>query len=249
MNGRETIIAKCLELILKNGLKNLCDYGCGNGRMLRDIAKYAGIPLDLTGIDYARRFEDTSGERSEPEMRFIDRDSMEYQQLLSRSDFDLILSTWALHHFRFPVSEIQALFSMLKRNGYFLLADISFKNDNDSQTMKNICGFADEMLEAFRGNYHRHHYTLDEAKDILKVLDAEIVEAFEGKEDVEEEQRREEKEEVSEKMKSKTDAMVRAEDREIVRDLIREVMIMAQKLLGKYLIEHSTYFMIIGKKN
>ena len=104
--GGNFVTLNGLKKVLKNHDKNkpliILDMGCGNGDMLREVAKFAkneGYNFALIGIDANQHTVDYAKELSVnyPEISYLKQDvfSEEFQHL----QFDLVLATLFLHHF------------------------------------------------------------------------------------------------------------------------------------------------------
>ena len=105
--GGNTVTIKGLKKILKNQSKNktitIVDLGCGNGDILRDIAKFGrknnysfkliGIDANLAAIEYAKEL---SKEYSELSFKTIDILSEDFK----KESYDIVLCTLFLHHFK-----------------------------------------------------------------------------------------------------------------------------------------------------
>ena len=105
--GGNTVTIKGLKKILKNQSKNktitIVDLGCGNGDILRDIAKFGrknnysfkliGIDANLAAINYAKEL---SKEYSELSFKTIDILSEDFK----KESYDIVLCTLFLHHFK-----------------------------------------------------------------------------------------------------------------------------------------------------
>ncbi|MDI6739958.1 MAG: class I SAM-dependent methyltransferase [Candidatus Edwardsbacteria bacterium] len=157
-----------LGSIRRTGAKTVCDYGCGEGALLKRLGQRTAHRLRLIGIDYFSARPKSEQPENSGNIVFIDRASSEYKRLAARGNaFDLIVSTFTLHHFKRPVEDLTNLKKLLKPRGTLFLADLAFKNNSDSQTAKNLCSFLSEEFHAFQGKYHRHHYTVDEARSLF----------------------------------------------------------------------------------
>ena len=105
--GGNTVTIKGLKKILKNQSKNktitIVDLGCGNGDILRDVAKFGrknnysfkliGIDANLAAIEYAKEL---SKEYSELSFKTIDILSEDFK----KESYDIVLCTLFLHHFK-----------------------------------------------------------------------------------------------------------------------------------------------------
>ncbi len=107
-------VKKLLKTHPKSVPVHIVDVGCGNGAILREIAKWGrseNYKLKFTGID-ANPFAINIAERLSayyPEIKFeaIDIFSEEYKN----KEFDLLLCTLTLHHFKDPqIKELLDLF-------------------------------------------------------------------------------------------------------------------------------------------
>jgi 2-polyprenyl-3-methyl-5-hydroxy-6-metoxy-1,4-benzoquinol methylase len=157
-----------LGLIKRTDARSVCDYGCGSGSQLKRLDQKTAQRLRLTGIDFFSFWAKAERPADSASIRFVDRGSSEYRRLCARGRaFDLIVSTFALHHFKRPVEELAVLKKLLEPHGNLFLADLAFANDSDSQVAENLFSFLSEEFQAFRGKYHRHHYTPDEAKSLV----------------------------------------------------------------------------------
>ena len=105
--GGNTVTIKGLKNLIKNQSKNktitIVDLGCGNGDILRDVAKFGrknnysfkliGIDANLAAIEYAKEL---SKEYSELSFKTIDILSEEFK----KESYDIVLCTLFLHHFK-----------------------------------------------------------------------------------------------------------------------------------------------------
>lgn len=105
--GGNKITLNGLKKVLKNHAKRdsltIVDLGCGGGDMLRKVANYGrqeGYTFKLIGIDanpnainYARHLS-----TDYPEIRFLDCDI--FSKAFDSLEYDVVLSTLFLHHFR-----------------------------------------------------------------------------------------------------------------------------------------------------
>ncbi len=172
------ILTKLMPMIETYKIKNICDYGCGDGELLEKLNTQKK-DLSLTGIDYFSKFGDKNPQNNKSDISYIDRESAEYEKLSELNKFDMVLSTFALHHFQYPIGELQLLTDLVKSGGYLVFVDLVFQTDNQAKIAKNISSYIEEMGLAIKGHYHRHHYTLEEVKDLIKAIPVEIVTAEE----------------------------------------------------------------------
>ncbi len=172
----ETLCKRILNVINEHGLRSVCDYGCGDGELL-DYLKSENPELELYGIEYFAKLkmEDESDNYTR-----IDRDGDAFQELVGSRKFDLVVSTHALHHFQYPVKELRMIAGMIRPGGFFDMFDHCFDRDSQPGYARSLSSLIGEVTSALRGMYHRHHYTLEEASDLMLAISGEVVlqEAF-----------------------------------------------------------------------
>ena len=105
--GGNSVTINGLKKLLKNQSKNktitIVDLGCGNGDILRDVAKFGrknnysfnliGIDANLAAIEYAKEL---SKEYSELSFKTLDILSEDFK----KQSYDVVLCTLFLHHFK-----------------------------------------------------------------------------------------------------------------------------------------------------
>ena len=105
--GGNSVTIKGLEKLLENQSKNkiitIVDLGCGNGDIIRDVAKFGrknnysfkliGIDANSAAIEYA---EELSKEYKELSFETIDVLSEDFK----KQSYDVVLCTLFLHHFK-----------------------------------------------------------------------------------------------------------------------------------------------------
>jgi len=175
MDEHQFFSDKIVALFEKHKLTSLIDYGCGDGELLKKIQKLLNANISLYGIDYFNRFPEDKRPESSDRLKFVDKESDEFNDLLKNPRAALIISTWALHHFKYPQKEFKTMHSMLTGGGLVFLVDFLFANESNGQRVKNLFSFVDEAYLAFKGSFHRHHYTLEEARDLMDATSFEIV--------------------------------------------------------------------------
>ena len=111
----EKLTSVFVELVKKlDGVRSICDLGCGNGHISGRLAKLGyevtGVDASASGIQIARR--------TYPGVNFvhalIDRD-------LSLGHFDLVISSDVIEHLYRPSDLLDAAVSQLKPCGHLLL--------------------------------------------------------------------------------------------------------------------------------
>lgn len=167
-------IGKVITLATQHKLQSICDYGCGDGSLITELSDT--LPeRQLCGIDYfgKKGIAKPSGNC----WTAIDRDSPEFVNLLGSHTFDIIFSTFTLHHFQYPVRELQQIAGMVKRGGFILFYDHCFDTETQGGMVISLSSLIWEVLESLDNGYHRHHYTFAEAKDLLSVIACETIES------------------------------------------------------------------------
>ena len=172
------LLDKILGLVRDYPIRSVLDYGCGTGALMKQAGEKARRSLALTGIDYFASYEEKERPVSDAKHTFIDRGGEGFAAFLATAPkYDLVVSTFALHHYRNPVKELQGLEEMLHPGGLLFVADMNFDNGNDARRAKNLTSYVGEMFAAFRGKYHRHHYAREEALDLFRALDVKVLES------------------------------------------------------------------------
>ncbi|MGM0608734.1 MAG: class I SAM-dependent methyltransferase [Candidatus Muiribacteriota bacterium] len=171
-NLDEFIFEKISNIIKEKNLHNILDFGCGSGELLKKLAR-EHPDKNFYGVDYFSLF----GKKIDNEnlnIKFIDKDGPEFESLFKNLSFELIITLFTLHHFKYPVKELQTIESLLEEDGTFFLLDHDFDNSNSELSMKNIHFFVMEICDAFQNKYHRHHYHVEEALDLMEATDLKV---------------------------------------------------------------------------
>lgn len=170
-NLTETIVGKLNTIIKENNLTEICDFGAGDGEIL-SLLKESNPELNCTGIDFYSKYPAMKEKALQrKEVLFLDKE--EISDLTEK--FDLVFSTFALHHYQYPVKTLKEISNITKNEGFIATIDFLFKNKTNGEIIKNVSSFIEEMGAAIKGNYHRHHYTLKEAEDLLSLIPGKIV--------------------------------------------------------------------------
>jgi len=120
-NGKsgEKLAGRFVELVKGlEGIRTICDLGCGNGHI---SGRLAALGYQVTGIDGS-----SSGiriaRRTYPGVSFveslIDRD---LKEKLGAEEFDLVISSDVIEHMYRPSDVLDAAFSLLKPGGQILI--------------------------------------------------------------------------------------------------------------------------------
>lgn len=169
----DQILQRLVALMTSENYTRFYDHGCGDADLLGRL--HAALPgASLTGVDYFSRFgEHNPLTKPHDGLHLIDRQSEEFDQLTAT--YDVVFSSCSLHHFKHPVQELRLMMQKVAPGGRLVLCDFAFVNDARAEVVKNISSFVSEMKAAIKGKYHRHHYTLDEAEDLICALDRPVL--------------------------------------------------------------------------
>ena len=177
----ELALEKLSKMLETQGLDSICDYGCGDGKLLFQLANMYPEKR-FTGIDTFSQWPREKVPQNTENVSFIDRHGPQFAELIKHPTFDVLSTICTIHHFGLPISELRILESLLHRpKGKLLIIDFAFSNENEGERVKNLLSFTSEMASLFIGGYHRHHYQLDELKDLLSATNLKINEAYEEK--------------------------------------------------------------------
>lgn len=158
-------------------IRSICDYGCGNGELL-GILHQKHPQLKICGIDYFDgRYPDLR--ETDVPFRMIDRSSSDYDKTIADQHFDMVVSTFALHHFQYPVQELRNVSELVRPSGILELFDHAVDLDSQGGVTKGLSTLIWEIFDALKGRYHRHHYTLKEALDLLSAVPVDVCKAVE----------------------------------------------------------------------
>lgn len=242
------LLPRVLALIRKYGVRSVCDRGCGRGELLERLGAALPGALVLTGVDYFSAMCAEHRPKPGPGVRLVDRGTAEFEQLAARPGFDLVLSCWALHHYRLPVAELKAVTRMLNPGGLLFLTDWEFGGDEPGQVVKDILSLLDEAGCTFAGRYHRHHYTLAEAQDLIGALDLVPVESSTGQLEETEVERREGAAAKLAQVRARMDAVGDRELPEVWREFHQAQLALVARLVERHGVDYSRYFTIISRK-
>ena len=178
MSTTEGLAYQRLSKMLKNpAVETICDYGCGDGKLLSQLAKKFPQKSFL-GVDTFSQWSPDKVPKDDENIRFVDRFSKSFEELAQNERFDIISTVCTVHHFTLPITEVRLLEALLHpQKGKLLLIDFAFSNNKEGERVKNLLSYTSEMTSAFIGGHHRHHYKLDELKDLLSATTLVIEEA------------------------------------------------------------------------
>ena len=170
-------IIKCLmSAVDKQNINSICDYGCGDGRILKKIKQKLPCGIRYTGIDFwSNEYSKNIIPENEESINFIDNGSPEIDDFLENNHYDLVFSSFALHHFRLPVKELKRMEHLVSAEGFLILIDM-FRDFTDIEKIADNVNFFNSkmMMMALRGDFHHIPYTQEETCDLLLALDMEI---------------------------------------------------------------------------
>ena len=232
----------CTQLITENNVKTVLDYGCGKGHLLELIQK-ENPDIMLYGTDYFKK----NGIQpvNNPSIQFIDREDIDNS--FSNHSFDLIVSTFALHHFQYPVSELQKIYAFLTNNGHFIMFDHQIVLDSHAKIVKTVSSLIGEIEGCLKKSYHRHHYTIEEAKDLFKAIPVNIEAVVELKDQISTEEMLEDQQEKLERNR-KIQQMVSQNSSDFMKSIWLPLYQLEEKLIESYQIDFTDVFYILAKK-
>jgi ubiquinone/menaquinone biosynthesis C-methylase UbiE len=174
----DQVIIQCLmSAVDKYHITSICDYGCGDGRILKKIKTKLASGIRLAGIDFwSSEYSKNIMPENEESINFIDNGSPGIDEFIERNHFDLVFSSFALHHFRLPIKELKRIERLVAPKGTLILIDM-FRDFADVKKIADNAYFftSKMMMMALRGDYHRIPYTKQETSDLLLALDMEII--------------------------------------------------------------------------
>jgi len=105
-----------VELVKKlDGVKSICDLGCGNGHI---TGRLATLGYDVTGVDASPSGVNIA-RRTYPDVQFVE--AMIDSHLKRLGSFDLVISSDVIEHLYRPSDLLEAATSLLKPRGQILL--------------------------------------------------------------------------------------------------------------------------------
>ena len=173
----EAIIKYLISEINKNNINSICDYGCGDGRILKKIKTKLPAKISYVGIDlWSNEYSNKIIPANEECINFIDNGSPEIDEFIEQNHYGLVFSSFALHHFRLPIKELKRIERLVAPEGYLILIDM-FRDFIDMEKIADNVHFFNSkmMMMALKGDYHRIPYTKKETGDLLLALDMEII--------------------------------------------------------------------------
>ncbi len=167
-----------IQMAESHDCNEICDYGCGDGEFLETI-RQMNEKVSLIGIDFFKYRELIP--RQIPGCHYIERENLDIT--LTKEKYDLIISSFTLHHFQYPISELKQIYDMLKPQGIIIFIDQSFTLENEVKTVKTFDSLISEIYAFLNGHYHRHFYKMDEINDLIKCIPVKVLNSGEIKMD------------------------------------------------------------------
>ena len=173
------MVKRIAEIARLHNPKKICDYGCGNGRII-DALKAAGVDASYTGIDFIAGYPELK-QKQDARTRYIDRAGAGYQELLrSGEKFDLVFICNSIPHFKHPVREFTNITALMCGGALLYIADINFVNETEVDITRNIECYLEEMLLNLKllnlkDDFCRHFYAVDEVMDLLEPFGLETL--------------------------------------------------------------------------
>jgi 2-polyprenyl-3-methyl-5-hydroxy-6-metoxy-1,4-benzoquinol methylase len=226
----------------KAEIKQVCDYGCGRGELLQTIHELRP-DWQLTGIDLPAALLETGSVAA----AMVDREGPDFTTLLNSAKFDLIVSTFAIHHFEYPVRELHNLCGMLKPGGQIVIIDHRVDLESEGGCGKSVESLVGEFFASLNKGYHRHHYTLAEALDLISFLPIDVIESKEFRRFQSEENTRETGNAHIER-NAEIQKMVREKASEVKQLILLPLLEMEANALKRCGLDNSGLFRIIAQK-
>jgi trans-aconitate methyltransferase len=249
MSSQSFIAAKVESLVRRYSVNSVCDYGCGSGELLRNLRKEFPKTFSLTGIDYFSRMCEKHRPTGIEGVGLVDRGSPDFEKLAGRPGFDLIVSAMALHHYQYPVRELRLISGMLHREGILFLADWRPANESPAQAAQTVVSLVDEAWCAATGGFHRHHYTIDEAQDLLGSTEFEVLESSEESVDHADPERKEYAEGKLSLFRSRLDSIADHGLSPAYQKVMRILLTSGVELVEKHGLELTTCLTITARKS
>lgn len=144
----QAVFEKSVENIDKdsNSIKVL-DIGVGTGNLSQ---KYLNKGYNIIGIDQSRQMMNVAKQKY-PNLKVRLGEFLKIP--FSNSEFDIIVSTYALHHLNDDEKElaVKEMIRVLKDNGKIVIGDLMFENNVKKEKLLN--GFTSEQIEEVEDEY------------------------------------------------------------------------------------------------
>ena len=155
---RNYIILQIKRFISNNKISSVCDYGCGDGGLLKYLKLVLFKKIDFYGIDIFE-YQDTAFLNSLG-IRTIEKRTLT-KQACKKISFDLIVSIRSMHHFVSPNNDFTLMAEMTTDKSIIWIFDYASINVFSSKRV------ASSDIEYSNDKMHRY-YSLDSALSILE---------------------------------------------------------------------------------
>lgn len=156
MLSQSSIFRKHYRLVAED-VKHYCrqgrllDIGTGPGWLLASIRQTAPL-LDLTGVDISEamvkkaiaNLKNLPGCHEKIDFKTAPADILPYDD----ENFDIVISTGSIHHWKKPVAGLNEIYRVLKKDGYALIYDIvkKYPKDVENRIKKEFGAFRWTLL-------------------------------------------------------------------------------------------------------
>ncbi|KPU44825.1 putative methyltransferase YcgJ [Oxobacter pfennigii] len=156
---RKAVISTLSSVLDKGKKIKLLDMGCGTGQLIREIkTKFKDYDIECTGVDISNRMIDICKNKDKTSSYITSSiENFEYNE----GEFDIIICTHSFPYYQDKAKAIEKFHRLLKKNGYFILAQASVNSFYDSLAMffvklttsKAAYPSIDEVLNLIRGKF------------------------------------------------------------------------------------------------
>lgn len=139
--GYFDIIESIEKTIKQYKSPSILDLGIGSGFMINKLK--SKVDFEIVGMDSSMEMLALAGHVVDKEsLIFWDVSHKNIPNQLSNQAFDILLSTFTLHHFddKGKLEIIKKYMNSIAKNGVFIIADICFDNKTALETVKNDVG-------------------------------------------------------------------------------------------------------------
>lgn len=133
--GYQQLMSSLMDLVQRQGGSRLLDLGLGTGLLAKQLYD---LGYAITGIDFSEKMLTLAREKM-PQARLVQHDlSLGLPSILTEASFDIILSTYALHHLKDQdkANLIRNLVPLLSPGGVIMIGDIAFPSWKDLEACR-----------------------------------------------------------------------------------------------------------------
>ena len=181
--GYRLLLTSVLDLVQKQGGCRLLDLGLGTGLLAKFLYDKG---YTITGVDFSEKMLALAREKM-PQAQLIRHDlTLGLPPALPEGSFDLILSTYALHHFKDPdkVKLIRDLVPLLSEGGEIIIGDIAFPTWKDLKACRAGTSEWDdeeyywvmEAIEPLLSDYQTDFQVISHCAGIIRIRPSSEVE-------------------------------------------------------------------------